>query len=957
MYFAGEGGYPGPPPGFFAGPPPPHGYPPHGYHGGYQRGFGGYGNNWEDYSQNSHNNWNSNNKGKSETSQKDQPAREETATQNKSEENGGEGGARVEEENEEMIYETKVNDSVIANAAATQCEETPVETPVETSDLEAAKAESQPKDKSSSQPDMNTEADDDKPAEVMPETKHSVEDTASSEYDFDKSLVEDQMISPVSSRRKQTTPTKKCATPGEPNTVLITHAGQVPSPTTSPAKSPRKTRKVSAETKQKQKERQIEKQKEKQPQKESAELTVKKKRGRPFKVKPIESETDTESPKTPKSPRKTQKKNASFAVPKSSPTIQRLEGEETPQRRRSKGEMKEFPVAASTPVASSGAAQENKSQIFNKVEDDLKEIIDGMSDSVDECKEEDKIGATITRASGSETVKTIKPYESAQKKRGQKSKCETKVDAKAKYGPEKKEKVTPGRERSKRQSAQTASLKLHETSDEEDFLFSKNDSKSTKNDTKSDKAEVVGSSGLDKSVDKKQEKLILETSVERPRKLVKKEMRESLLTNVSRAANVESQQTESDEEQEEKRVELIKSMIKSIESTGAKKGRKRKFKPHHNDSTDVENSESIEQPEMSNKVPETNLAMSGEKRNTRSRRSRTSEDSINKLLDSPASTRTPNSTPVVNSDESPATTTNSDTSKQAKGGVKTSDSVEHPKPKVKRGRKPKKSIDSLDTENDTKKENPSTENLDKSQESKLAQAVELKPFIDVINTGKGGEALGDLKDSSTSGKAGTSYVPLEVKPQLTKNENSDLAFTKKVDIKITKIDTSSNDDEVNTPVKKSRGGKSVEGVDESKVTPGKVSKRASRRTRGIKSEESSSSFTEEKEKASETTPAEIISEGEKSIIAETEKSPKKRGRKPGSKNKPKTAKIQDENVDSSNKLQKNKNRSNIHTLWEKLKGPFIHIDGSFRSPSYVRVVNSSTESLKPSTSKYMIFKI
>ena len=115
-----------------------------------------------------------------------------------------------------------------------------------------------------------------------------------------------------------------------------------------------------------------------------------------------------------------------------------------------------------------------------------------------------------------------------------------------------------------------------------------------------------------------------------------------------------------------------------------------------------------------------------------------------------------------------------------------------------------------------------------------------------------------------------------------------------------------------TPVKKGRKRKSVEGENESKVTPGKVSKRASRRTRGTKSEESSSSLTEEKEekeKPSEATPAKTeTSEGEKSVIAEdkqnienivnkppdndasqpeSEKSPKMRGRKPGSKNKPK----------------------------------------------------------------------
>ena len=54
------------------------------------------------------------------------------------------------------------------------------------------------------------------------------------DYDFDKSLEEDQtplsFTSPSGSRRKQSTPTKKPVTPGEPSTVLITHAGHPPPP-------------------------------------------------------------------------------------------------------------------------------------------------------------------------------------------------------------------------------------------------------------------------------------------------------------------------------------------------------------------------------------------------------------------------------------------------------------------------------------------------------------------------------------------------------------------------------------------------------------------------------------------------------------------------------------------------------------------------------------------------------
>ena len=53
------------------------------------------------------------------------------------------------------------------------------------------------------------------------------------------------------------------------------------------------------------------------------------------------------------------------------------------------------------------------------------------------------------------------------------------------------------------------------------------------------------------------------------------------------------------------------------------------------------------------------------------------------------------------------------------------------------------------------------------------------------------------------------------------HENEDLASSKKVDIKLKKVDVSSTDEEVKTPVKKGRKRKSVEGEDESKVTPGK----------------------------------------------------------------------------------------------------------------------------------------
>ena len=88
---------------------------------------------------------------------------------------------------------------------------------------------------------------------------------------------------------------------------------------------------------------------------------------------------------------------------------------------------------------------------------------------------------------------------------------------------------------------------------------------------------------------------------------------------------------------------------------------------------------------------------------------------------------------------------------------------------------------------------------------------------------------------------------------------------------------------------------------------------------------------------------------------DSEKSPRKRGRKPGSKNKPKSSKGSDENVDPNNKplqpAKKKKNMSKVEELLDKFKGPFVHIDGSFRSPNFVSVVNSANDSLKPTNLK------
>jgi len=99
---------------------------------------------------------------------------------------------------------------------------------------------------------------------------------------------------------------------------------------------------------------------------------------------------------------------------------------------------------------------------------------------------------------------------------------------------------------------------------------------------------------------------------------------------------------------------------------------------------------------------------------------------------------------------------------------------------------------------------------------------------------------------------------------------------------------------------------------------------------------------------------ELLDSAEASNIESNDTSPvrgKKRGRKPGSKNKPKKAKNQDENNDLGKQLnkalKKGKKYTQVEVLLERFKGPFVHIEGSFRSPNFVNVINSSNDSLGP----------
>merc|ERR1712029_364802 len=138
-------------------------------------------------------------------------------------------------------------------------------------------------------------------------------------------------------------------------------------------------------------------------------------------------------------------------------------------------------------------------------------------------------------------------------------------------------------------------------------------------------------------------------------------------------SNVTSQEetlTESDKESEEKKAELILSMMKSIVSPTGKKGRKKRSKDNVNESSEVENNEEKKEvknprsrrsrdksnneetevdkviaeadPPSPNSMMKELLKDDGEppqkivNRSLRSRRSRASDDSIDKLLDSPA---------------------------------------------------------------------------------------------------------------------------------------------------------------------------------------------------------------------------------------------------------------------------------------------------------------------------------
>ena len=63
----------------------------------------------------------------------------------------------------------------------------------------------------------------------------------------------------------------------------------------------------------------------------------------------------------------------------------------------------------------------------------------------------------------------------------------------------------------------------------------------------------------------------------------------------------------------------------------------------------------------------------------------------------------------------------------------------------------------------------------------------------------------------------------------------------------------------------------------------------------------------------------------------------------------------DKNFNDNNQKQsskKRKNMSSVERLLDRFKGPFVHIDGSFRSPNYVSIINTPHDSLKPSNTKY-----
>ena len=1101
-----------PPPGFFPGPPPSHGYGGYQGFGGYGGGYGGpgYGGGWgdPDYGHQQHQGsaWAGGRKERSERSRSSESGHSKHKPEARDEKGAEQDEASALEENDKPQEREKRdsgpgqsdNDKQPAEAEGSADDsKQEKQSNLEHNDpLGLGNGEKVDKEETGTAAMVEPDSDDmnrtndsdvtnDEPIlervsnERTPDkSKHKSGD----DYDFENSLEDDQSPPPsfsssLSSRRKQTTPTKKAVPPGESSTVLITHGGhlQAPDPDT-PEKIPQEENSESDNTPSKilgsiSSLRVVRKPRKKAeeipkspasvaPEEEKvalaptsdAPVVVKKKRGRPFKKKPEGSDTESPSPKQ-RSPRKP--RASTFAVPKDSPTLRKISGEEqddSPQRRKSKGEMKAFPgpseAAEKTPEQSKITGED-----FDNVEAKLSVLHDdeGKESSFQDVKSAMEALYASDSADDENKKETALPEkketatsEVPKKKRGRKPKSEKAKDEAIDSGKAKASESSapaPGRERSKRASAQSATLKLQETSDEDEF-YRRIDKKKDESTSSRKSIETEGESSQSKAQELTSTVPGLETSVERPKKLVKKSMRESLLSSIvspSSSLNTEdvNTMTESDKESEEKKTDLILSMLKTIESPKKvkkkkakevsdldqsseekKEGKPKRGRKSQDKSVQLksETSPIEESPRLSEMETQNNGEEKSETQSSRrSRRSRTSEDSINQLLDSPASIpinvtekeaeKTIELLPV---NETKPEALSVQAFKQEATPVKTSkpeiSPVKTPKPKhdsrdssgkfkslvkssdqspgvavtpKKRGRKRKSDLNTPETgtleANAKRKTSEALKEESKSLSPSIALPVTPLPIAEVSTDGKV-EASSPLPENVDTLVKSIDPSALE----------SNTTTTKKVEIKLKKVDI-----ENKSPGK--RGRKSLSS-DNSKSPSEPEQKRASRRTRNTRSNEQPEPESPNKknddivevydskksvmvDSANIDKIVEELDPFEKPIdkvhlpekntndtvnMSQDPGSPKKRGRKPGSKNKAKSLKGPDENVDTNNKptqsgKKKSKKMSKVEELLEKFKGPFVHIDGSFRSPNYVTIVNNANDSLKPSETKLVKF--
>ena len=204
--------------------------------------------------------------------------------------------------------------------------------------------------------------------------------------------------------------------------------------------------------------------------------------------------------------------------------------------------MKAFPVPSE---AAEKAPEQSKitKEDFDNVEAKLSVLHkdDGKESSFQDVKSAMEALYASDSADDDKTKETALPEkkgttsEAPKKKRGRKPKSEKAKEEAADLGKAKAPESSapaPGRERSKRASAQNASLKLQETSDEDEF-YRRIDKKkdSTKESNASRKSiEADRESSQSKTLESTSTVLGLETSVERPKKLVKKSSKPERVT-------------------------------------------------------------------------------------------------------------------------------------------------------------------------------------------------------------------------------------------------------------------------------------------------------------------------------------------------------------------------------------------------------------------------------------------